>query len=159
MVFVLPFCWVKGSEVMLIPALLPLPALGCVVWYAPSEFIRKLTMCTSVEQLKNPKLIKRTLRNVFLKKSIRAVKALSAMKNKVAASKQKQLDAGAGMGAEAAPTVTAEQQKASEDRRAQLLGMFDLFDLDKGGDVQQDELGALMQVRRGLHEPQTPPQN
>jgi Ca2+-binding EF-hand superfamily protein len=142
MVFVLPFCWVKGSEAMLIPALLPLPALGCVVWYAPSEFIRKLTMCTSVEQLKNPKLIKRTLRNVRLKKTLRALKALRAMKNKVAANKQKLgIDDGADEDDD-----DAETQRANELRRLELQEMFNLFDLDKGGDVQRDELGPLMQA-------------
>jgi len=140
-VHVLPFCWYSSyRNILFIPALLPLPFVAFCVWWAPSEFIRKLTMCTSVEQLKNPKLIKRTLRNVRLKKTLRALKALRAMKNKVAAKTQ------VGDTDSKDEELTPDELASQAIRRAELQEMFNLFDLDKGGDVQKNELGGLMQA-------------
>jgi len=123
---------------VILPVLVPVPFVLWCVWNVPKELVRKFSLATSVELLKNTRNIKRTMRAAQLRKSLRAIKLLRSLQNSAAASEAKASKADG-----AAPKeLTAEEKR----NKAELAEVFKVFDISGDGEVDNTELGGLMQA-------------
>merc|ERR1711871_1841554 len=122
-----------------VPIFVPLPFILWQVIVFPQEFVRKFTLVTSVELLKSPRNIKRTLRAAQIRKSLRAIKLLRSLQNQQSMKASKSDE-------ENLKLHTLKLTPEEEKRKHELREVFNVFDISKDGEVDEHELGGLMQA-------------
>jgi len=123
---------------IVIPVLAPIPFVLWCVYNIPKQLVRKFALATSVELLKNPRNIKRTMRAAQLRKSLRAIKLLRSLQNSAAAEEAKTSAADGN-----APKELTDAEKRN---KSELQDVFKVFDVSGDGEVDNSELGGLMQA-------------
>jgi len=134
----IPFAWKMGIE-HFIMCLIPVPPVLLALILVPHELMKDFAICVSVELLKNPKVIAKVCRIMRLKKSLRAIKLLRSLQSQSVCN----------AASEAAETIVVDTEKLSEEdakKYFELQSVFDIFDMDKSGNVDLHELGGLMQA-------------
>jgi len=123
---------------LIVPVLAPVPFVLWCVYNIPKELVRKFSLATSVELLKNTRNIKRTMRAAQLRKSLRAIKLLRSLQNSAAAEEAKS--------SKADGTAQMELTEAEKRNKQELADVFKVFDVSGDGEVDNAELGGLMQA-------------
>jgi len=135
----IPFAAKLGTE-HLIMVLLPTPPILFALIMVPHELMKDFSICVSVELLKNPKVIGKVCRIMRLKKNLRALKLLRSLQTQSAMNhsdnKNEEME-------EVDPDTLSEE---ATKKYFELLGVFEIFDIDTSGSVDMNELGGLMQA-------------
>jgi len=129
-----------GTE-ELVMVLLPVPPVLLALIFVPHELLKDLAICTSVELLKEPKVIAKVCRVMRLKKSLRAIKLLRSL--------QSQSVVKHAHDENAPETIVIDVTTLSPEASKQYYGLkdtFNIFDMDSSGSVDLHELGGLMQA-------------
>jgi Ca2+-binding EF-hand superfamily protein len=134
----IPFAINMGTEYVVM-VLLPVPPVLAALVMVPHELMKDFSICVSVELLKNPKVIAKVCRFMRLKKSLRAIKVLRSLQSQKVCNAQ---DENTEVVAVDPNTLSAEDQMQYYN----LKGVFDVFDMDKSGNVDLHELVGLMQA-------------
>jgi Ca2+-binding EF-hand superfamily protein len=100
--------------------------------------MKDFSICVSVELLKNPKVIAKVCRIMRLKKSLRAIKLLRSL--------QSQSVVNHATESEVIVVDTAALSPEDQKKYFELQSVFEIFDMDKSGNVDLHELGGLMQA-------------
>jgi len=134
----IPFAIDMGTEYLIL-VLLPVPPILMALIFVPHELMKDFAICVSVELLKNPKVIAKVCRIMRLKKSLRAIKLLRSLQSQSvqnASATQTEV-------IEVDPTSLSPEEAK---KYYELQDVFDIFDMDKSGNVDLHELGGLMQA-------------
>jgi len=137
LISVIPFAINMGTEYLIL-TLLPLPPVLCALIMVPHELLKDFAICTSVELLKDPRVIAKVCRMMRLKKSLRAIKLLRSLQS------QSVLNKSDGNETIVVDTTTLSTEDAR--RYVELQSTFEIFDMDNSGNVDIHELGGLMQA-------------
>jgi len=134
----IPFANRLGDEYLVLVLLPVLPVLFALIM-VPHELMKDFAICTSVELLKNPKVIAKVCRIMRLKKSLRAIKLLRSLQSQSVVSHKD--DAAAVL--EVDPTTLSPEDSK---KYYELRDVFEIFDMDNSGNVDVHELNGLMQA-------------
>jgi len=137
LIWAIPLAWRASNdgvyEQMLL-VVLPIPLIFYIVFELPVRLLKKYTLCTCVEIMKDPKLIDRVLRMVTLRKSLRAIRLMHTLQ---AESYEQN---GAVSDGDAVET------KAEQKEKHGLREVFELFDTSGDGNIDTEELVGLMKA-------------
>jgi len=134
MITMIPFAESMGS-IYLVLCILPAPPLALALLMVPHELLKDFTISTNVEFLKKPKTVAKVCRNIRIAKNLRALSILRALQTEV------------GCKSTESNLLSIDETKMDEDTLARFIELkrtFELFDLDKSGSVDEEELGSLM---------------
>lgn len=133
----IPFAWKMGAEHFVV-VMIPVPIVLLALIMVPHELMKDFSICVSVELLKNPKVIAKVCRIMRLKKSLRAIKLLRSL--------QSQSVVNHAAESEVIVVDTAALSPEDQKKYFELQSVFEIFDMDKSGNVDLHELGGLMQA-------------
>jgi len=133
----IPFAWKMGAEHFVV-VMIPVPIVLLALIMVPHELMKDFSICVSVELLKNPKVIAKVCRIMRLKKSLRAIKLLRSL--------QSQSVVNHATESEVIVVDTAALSPEDQKKYFELQSVFEIFDMDKSGNVDLHELGGLMQA-------------